>query len=212
MIGKSPSVIASLHGAMRRRFRLVPGRPGCRSLRGFSLIELMVVVAVLVLVVLLVPPGFDALLLNSRLNTYANDFVAAAQTARSEAIKRNARVLVCVSSDVSTATPTCTGTDWRLGWIVVHDADDSGNVSTGDSVLLKHEELNSTYAFSNAAAAAANAKVVYEPTGAVTSAVTLKLSRTSPAATQWREVQVSATGRAVVNRCPSTSSAECSLP
>jgi type IV fimbrial biogenesis protein FimT len=176
--------------------------------RGFSLIELMVSVAILVLVVLIAPPAFDAMLLNSRLTTYANDFVAAAQTARSEAIKRNARVLVCVSSDAA----TCTGTDWRLGWIVVHDADNSGAFTAGESVLLKHEALNSSYAFTNAAAAAANAIVVYEPTGAVASAVTLKLARATPTATQWREIQVSATGRTVVNRCPSTSSAECSLP
>lgn len=180
-----------------------PCPPGLWA-RGFSLIELMVVVAVLALVVLLAPPAFDAMLLNSRLNTYANDFVAAAQSARSEAIKRNARVLLCVSSDGA----TCTGTDWRLGWIVVHDANGSGTFTVGESVLLKHEALDSSYAFTNISAAAANAIVVYETTGAVATSVVLKLSRTSPTGTQWREIDVSATGRLNVKKCPSS---ECTL-
>ena len=183
-------------------------RPGWGA-GGFSLIELMVTVAILVLVVLVAPPAFDAMLLNSRLNTYATDFMAAAQTARSEAIKRNARVLLCVSSDGATCT---TGNNWQAGWIVVHDADSSGTFTAGESVLLKHEALNTSYAFTNVAAAAANAIVVYEPTGAVASAVVLKLSRTSPAATQWRELQVSATGRAMSNTCRASGTNECTLP
>lgn len=200
------------HGGWPPRSQVVPcARAGrlARRASGFSLIELMVSVAVLVLVVLVAPPAFDAMFLNSRLNTYATDFMAAAQTARSEAIKRNARVLLCVSSDGATCT---TGNNWQAGWIVVHDADSSGTFTAGESVLLKHEALDSSYAFTNAAAASANAILVYEPSGAVANTVTLKLSRTTPTATQWRELQVSAVGRAVVNTCRASGTNECSLP
>jgi type IV fimbrial biogenesis protein FimT len=59
---------------------------------GFSLIELMVALAVAAILISAAVPGFQHLIISSRLTTTANELVAALNMARSEAIKRNAAV------------------------------------------------------------------------------------------------------------------------
>jgi type IV fimbrial biogenesis protein FimT len=82
--------------------------------RGFTLIELMIAVAITGILAMVAVPAFNDAMLRSRLSSIANTFVSSAQLARSEAIKRNTRVNLCASSDGS----TCTGA-WVNGWIVV---------------------------------------------------------------------------------------------
>lgn len=85
------------------------------SAGGFSLIELMVTIVVLAIVLAMAVPAFAALINSNRLVAQANELVASLQLARSEAVRRNAKVVLCPSSDGS----SCAGTDaaWS-GWIV----------------------------------------------------------------------------------------------
>ena len=78
--------------------------------RGFSLIELMVVVAITAIMAGLAAPSFKSFISGQRAKTAASDFVMAAIFARSEAIKRNANV---------TITPATSGASgWKDGWSV----------------------------------------------------------------------------------------------
>ena len=73
-------------------------RPGGGSGNGgFTLVELITAVAVLAVLVALAVPNFNDATLTARLNGFANSLVAAAQVARSEAIKRNATIKLCAS-------------------------------------------------------------------------------------------------------------------
>lgn len=59
---------------------------------GFTLIELMVTIAVAAILLAVAVPSFRHLIISNRLTTAANDVVTALTVARSEAIKRNADV------------------------------------------------------------------------------------------------------------------------
>lgn len=89
--------------------------------RGFTLVELMVALALLSILAAIALPAFDSFTLSNRLRNYANDFAAAARLARSEALKRNAPVRLCMSADGATCTNSGS---WEQGWLVVTAADE----------------------------------------------------------------------------------------
>lgn len=99
---------------------------------GFTLVELMVTLAVAAILATMAAPSFTALLNSNRLGGAANELVAALQTARMEAVRRNARVLVCRSEDGS----TCAGSgDAWPAWVVFVDSDADGNLDAGETVV-----------------------------------------------------------------------------
>ena len=69
-----------------------------RRARGFTLIELMVVVALVSVILTLVMPSFTGLLARKRLEGVASELGTDLQYARSEAVQRNARVRVIFGS------------------------------------------------------------------------------------------------------------------
>ncbi|MEE2024656.1 MULTISPECIES: GspH/FimT family pseudopilin [Alkalimonas] len=91
---------------------------------GFTLIELMVTVAVLAVVLLVAVPSFGNLILSNRLNAQANQLLAAIEYAKTEAVKNNANVIFCHSSD-GTSCSTAPAEGWQ-GWLVGMAAANTG--------------------------------------------------------------------------------------
>ena len=85
---------------------------------GFTLMELLLGIAVLAILTTLAVPAFTQFIQNNRLAAEANEMVASFQYARSEAVKRGLPVQIC-SSDDGTA---CDG-NWNQGWIAMLDPD-----------------------------------------------------------------------------------------
>lgn len=88
--------------------------PGPRKILGFSLIELVVAMAVALVLISIAFPSFRTLTQNSRLAAQVNDLIVDLSYARSEAIKRRAVVSICTSSDGA----TCNGGNWKDGRII----------------------------------------------------------------------------------------------
>ena len=104
--------------------------------RGFTLVELLVVLAVASILLAIAVPGYAFLVGASRLAAVTNDLVAAVHLARSEAIKRGARVTVCKSSSTMAVQPSCDGTaSWQEGWLVFVDEGARGVIDSGDTLL-----------------------------------------------------------------------------
>ncbi len=90
---------------------------------GFSLVELLVTLAVAVILVTAATPSLLQFVRANRLAAASNELVAALQLARAEALRRGRPVGVCASGDQSTCNA---GGDWSGGWILFQDAVVSG--------------------------------------------------------------------------------------
>ncbi|MFM6990408.1 MAG: GspH/FimT family pseudopilin [Rhodoferax sp.] len=112
----------------------------CRSERGITLVEAMVTVSILVILMMMAVPAYKSMIEGNRRSTYVTQLFEDLTLARSEAIKRNARVVVCPSSD-GTSCLSALSNDWSTGWLVFVDRDSDNTVSDGDSVVRQHEAL-----------------------------------------------------------------------
>ena len=110
-----------------------------KNAHGFTLIELMVTLAIFAIVTMLAFPGFQLYQQNSARVTNINDLVAAFNLSRSEAVKQGLNVIVCASADQA----TCSGAnDWTTGWIAFVDADNNAALNAGDTTILTHGALS----------------------------------------------------------------------
>jgi len=106
--------------------------------QAYSLLELMIVVAIIGILAAASAPMMTSLVTGSGLTTTNNDLVAALQYARSTSIRLQDRVVVCTSSNADSATPTCGGAavPWHDGWIIFHDVDNSADFDGGSGDML----------------------------------------------------------------------------
>ena len=119
---------------------------------GFTLLELMVTLAVVAITLSLGIPSFRSVVLDSRMVSDANQFVSAISLARSSAVRFQRDAIICTSTDYSAATPSCSGgTDWTAGWIVWVDKDRDGIVDSAE-VIAVQAPLNDQTLFTATAA------------------------------------------------------------
>jgi type IV fimbrial biogenesis protein FimT len=154
---------------------------------GFTIIELMLVIAIVGVLVAFALPEMRNLMRNQRLKTTSLDLFASLQLARSEAIKRN-------TSNVLMAGKA-TGTDgWQSGWYVCVDSDSDGTCTTADNVLLEQDPVDASITLAGPAAAVTYARDGRLPSGASAAAFTIKAD-TNSSTTPMRCVDIDLSGR-----------------
>lgn len=105
--------------------------------KGFSLLELMTALAVAGVVLGIAAPSFNEFRRNNRLTGVANDFLAAVQIARTEAIKRQQIVSICSTTDVPTDPDAeCTLGDFT-SWLVFVDTNGNCLRAGVNEIILK---------------------------------------------------------------------------
>ncbi len=100
--------------------------------QGFTLIELMIVIAIAAILMTLAVPSFSLMINNSKVTSATNEFIGSLNLARSEALKRSNNVSVCKSNAAFTACDTSATTFTANGWLVFTDA--CGTVGSVDTV------------------------------------------------------------------------------
>lgn len=108
--------------------------------RGFTLIELMVTVALVTVMMTLAASGLQRLLANQQVSAAASDLLTASMQARSTALKNNQRVIV----QPGTSTQAPSGT-WDTGYVVYVDVAQDSTFNSGtsgtDTMVLTQEAL-----------------------------------------------------------------------
>jgi type IV fimbrial biogenesis protein FimT len=175
---------------------------------GATLLELMVVLAVSAILLGIGIPSFAALTSSSRLASTTNELVSSLHLARSEAIKRGSRTVMCTSA---TGTACAGSGGWHQGWLVFHDANNNAVLDAGETVILARQALPA--GFSLRGNEHVSEYISYTPGGATKlisgafQAGTLTLCNESGGPGAARQVIISSTGRprtvkAVLASCP----------
>lgn len=164
-----------------------------RLARGFTLVELMIVITVMAILLALAIPSFRDATLGSKLSGYANNFVASTNLARGEAIKRNAEIKLCVSTDGA----ACASGGWEQGWIVFRDIDDNDMVDAADTLIQRQPALPAGFKIT----ASGGPIITFPPTGVgVDGDGTFTVCRATPdVGKQERVVTLSTTGKTTVS-------------
>jgi type IV fimbrial biogenesis protein FimT len=117
--------------------------------RGFTLFELMLVLAIAGVLVGIGLPNLTQFVRSNQMTAAANDMLTAVHVTRAEAVKRRLPTEVCFTTTPNAATPACDG-DGTQGWVawvddanpdVAHANDGNGTVNTNEPILLRHGAL-----------------------------------------------------------------------
>jgi type IV fimbrial biogenesis protein FimT len=188
--------------------RLAGRRPFNLRTAGFTLLELLVAVTAALVLLLVAAPSLNAAVTSMKLTSASNNFLSHIYLARSEAIKRNGRVVLCKSADGASCASSG---GWEQGWIVFHDTNNNGVIDAGELVIARQQALPAAFKLTGNQNVAKY--VSFEPTGSTRlvgggfQAGTLTLCRQSATSNEARQIILNAVGRPRVQKLQITSCA-----
>lgn len=106
---------------------------------GFTVVELMISVAILAILLSVGPPAFNTFIKGSEMTANSNDLIGALNYARMEAVKRGSSVQLGQRD----------GSSWTGGFVAWVDTDENGALDTGEELQLWEAYSDSSSVSSN---------------------------------------------------------------
>jgi type IV fimbrial biogenesis protein FimT len=135
---------------------------------GFTLVELLITLAIAGVLASIAFPNFKTTMQNGRLTTQANDLLGALVFARSQAVSTNRYVTVCSSTD---QTSCSSSNAWASGWIICQEPaanvapfSCSGVTSSANGLLRVHEAITGNNTLTNTSGLKT---ITFKPNGAL---------------------------------------------
>jgi type IV fimbrial biogenesis protein FimT len=141
------AIAGDLRGAGSRLRRYYRG--------GYTLVDLMIALALLAIILALAVPGFAELIERQKISATTADLLAAIRLTRAEAIRRGQRVDL-VPAD---------GADWRSGWMIFIDGNDNRRVDAGEAIILVHDAVARGITINSVMTDSSTAYIAYAASG-----------------------------------------------
>lgn len=181
--------------------------------RGFTIIELMVVMVIAAVLLMVAIPSMTTFKRNAELTSATNNLVASINAARGEAMKRGMTAMVVPKAN----------NDWSAGWLVFVDKNRNGSYDADTDVTVSEQNplsgkpLSVLGTANSTADDAAARYLMFDASGYTKTkaggfaAATMTIQRTDVTAfDQMRRVKIAQTGRVRSCRPASASDADCS--
>ncbi|HET9843587.1 MAG TPA: GspH/FimT family pseudopilin [Gammaproteobacteria bacterium] len=99
---------------------------------GFTLIEMMIAIVMLVIVMTVAIPSMQSTIQNNRISGLTNELSSSLNLARSEAIKRGVSVSICAAN----ASFNGCSNNWGTGWLIFVNPDENATFANNASEVL----------------------------------------------------------------------------
>jgi type IV fimbrial biogenesis protein FimT len=120
-----------------------------KRINGFTLVELMIVMAIVGILLAVAAPGMRAYISNSSSNSLSGTLLIDIMYARNHAISNEVIVKMTphgndpaaidiADSVASLFVPNASGVNWGLGWIIFVDTDNDNTLDAGELILRNH--------------------------------------------------------------------------
>ena len=169
-----------------------------KTSRGFSLIEMLVAMAIAGVLLAVGIPSFKDFMAHSEMTKANNALVYSLQLARSASMERLEPVGLCISDDPMADAANCqNGTNYNQGWLVYADSNRNGALDVAEDILHRVEPFGPAFQFTPEAVFAT--QIYFNDAGASVNVAEIPISGMVGInygdGTQLREITVSANGR-----------------
>ncbi len=175
------------------------------AMAGFTMVELMIVIAIVAILLAIALPSFQGSLRSNRVATTSNELMASVALARSEAVRSARGSGLCASADGA----TCAGS-WDDGWMVWIDGDGDGAPGGATDLVKRVNHGNDKLALASTVTAGAGAAdtVLFDGRGRerdnTARRVTIESTPCPAGSVLIRHVDINAAGQVRITRdtCP----------